>query len=105
MTNLGGKIELPKVPQVVVLAGRQVEQDQRLLHQILHKMGKFGSCYPNRHHAKTYDQGYIHVKDQLNNDQGTIIANGGVDVESQNGLDNQGGQLNLGHVKIQGERF
>ncbi|WP_353887592.1 hemagglutinin repeat-containing protein [uncultured Acinetobacter sp.] len=54
---------------------------------------------------KTYDQGYIHVKDQLNNDQGTIIANGGVDVESQNGLDNQGGQLNLGHVKIQGERF
>ncbi|MFE2008964.1 hypothetical protein ACFW6U_27185, partial [Pseudomonas guariconensis] len=47
---------------------------------------------------KTYDQGYIHVKEQLNNDQGAIIANGGVDLDSQNGLDNQGGQLNLGAI-------
>ncbi|MAK29894.1 hemagglutinin repeat-containing protein [Acinetobacter sp.] len=54
---------------------------------------------------KTYETGYIHVRDQLNNDQGAIVAQGGIDLESNNGLDNQGGQLNLGRVKIQGERF
>lgn len=54
---------------------------------------------------KTYDLGYIHVKEQLNNDQGAIVANGGVDLDSQNGLDNQGGQLNLGAIHIKGNNF
>ncbi|MEB3755121.1 hemagglutinin repeat-containing protein, partial [Acinetobacter sp. MD2(2019)] len=54
---------------------------------------------------KHYDTGYIHVQELLNNDQGAIVAQGGIDLDSQNGLNNQGGQLNLGHVKIQGERF
>ena len=54
---------------------------------------------------KTYDTGFIHVSDVLNNDQGAIVANGGVDLDSQNGLDNQGGQLNLGAINIKGNSF
>ena len=42
------------------------------------------------------------MSDVLNNDQGAIVANGGVDLDSQNGLDNQGGQLNLGTINIKG---
>ena len=45
------------------------------------------------------------MSDVLNNDQGAIVANGGVDLDSQNGLDNQGGQLNLGAINIKGNSF
>ncbi len=54
---------------------------------------------------KTYDIGVIQVTGTFNNDEGAIVAQGGIDLESNNGLDNQGGQLNLRTVKVQGEHF
>ncbi|MBK0063986.1 MULTISPECIES: filamentous hemagglutinin N-terminal domain-containing protein [unclassified Acinetobacter] len=54
---------------------------------------------------KTYDTGYIHVQELLNNDQGAIVARGGIDLDSSNGLNNQSGMLNLGAIKVQGDSF
>ncbi|WP_228272628.1 two-partner secretion domain-containing protein [Acinetobacter soli] len=106
MTNLGGKIGIAKNTTGSGTGGSAGGTGSETApSNPAQDGGSLQVATPVDTTPKTYDQGYIHVKDQLNNDQGTIIANGGVDVESQNGLDNQGGQLNLGHVKIQGERF
>ncbi|WP_406626441.1 filamentous hemagglutinin N-terminal domain-containing protein [Acinetobacter soli] len=106
MTNLGGKIGIAKNTTGSSTGGSTGGTGSETApSNPAQDGGSLQVATPVNTTPKTYDQGYIHVKDQLNNDQGTIIANGGVDVESQNGLDNQGGQLNLGHVKIQGERF
>ena len=106
MTNLGGKIGIAKSTTGGGTGGSAGGTGSETApSNPAQDGGSLQVATPVDTTPKTYDQGYIHVKDQLNNDQGTIIANGGVDVESQNGLDNQGGQLNLGHVKIQGERF
>ncbi len=106
MTNLGGKIGIVKNTSGSGTGGSTGGTGSETApSNPAQDGGSLQVATPVNTTPKTYDQGYIHVKDQLNNDQGTIIANGGVDVESQNGLDNQGGQLNLGHVKIQGERF
>ncbi|MEQ1322419.1 hemagglutinin repeat-containing protein [Acinetobacter soli] len=106
MTNLGGKIGIAKNTTGSGTGGSAGGTGSETApSNSAQDGGSLQVATPVDTTPKTYDQGYIHVKDQLNNDQGTIIANGGVDVESQNGLDNQGGQLNLGHVKIQGERF
>ncbi|WP_288490515.1 hemagglutinin repeat-containing protein [uncultured Acinetobacter sp.] len=106
MTNLGGKIGIAKNTTGSGTGGSTGGTGSETApSNPAQDGGSLEVATPIDTTPKTYDQGYIHVKDQLNNDQGTIIANGGVDVESQNGLDNQGGQLNLGHVKIQGERF
>ncbi|WP_088459441.1 filamentous hemagglutinin N-terminal domain-containing protein, partial [Acinetobacter soli] len=106
MTNLGGKIGIAKNTTGSGTGGSTGGTGSETApSNPAQDGGSLQVATPVNTTPKTYDQGYIHVKDQLNNDQGTIIANGGVDVESQNGLDNQGGQLNLGHVKIQGERF
>ncbi|MDC4876493.1 hemagglutinin repeat-containing protein [Acinetobacter sp. AKBS16] len=101
MTNLGGKIGIAKnttgggtggsVPTVPTDPSKDG--------------GSLEVATPIDTTPKTYDQGYIHVQEQLNNDQGAIIANGGVDLDSQNGLDNQGGQLNLGAIHIKGNSF
>ena len=106
MTNLGGKIGIAKSTTGGGTGGSAGGTGSETApSNPAQDGGSLQVATPVDTTPKTYEQGYIHVKDQLNNDQGTIIANGGVDVESQNGLDNQGGQLNLGHVKIQGERF
>lgn len=54
---------------------------------------------------KTYAAGYIHVKQRLNNDQGVITTNGSVNLISQNGMNNENGQLQLGTVTVQGGTF
>lgn len=104
MTNLGGKIGIAKtsggntggstggsVPTVPTDPSKDG--------------GSLGVVTPVDTTPKTYDTGFIHVSDVLNNDQGAIVANGGVDLDSQNGLDNQGGQLNLGAINIKGNSF
>ncbi|MFH3818944.1 two-partner secretion domain-containing protein [Acinetobacter nosocomialis] len=111
MTNLGGKIGVAKsntsggtagnssgnTGSTVIVPTVPVDSAQ--------DGGSLGVVSPIDTTPKTYDIGFIHVSGVLGNDQGTIIANGGVDLESQNGLDNQGGQLNLGTVTIKGSNF
>lgn len=111
MTNLGGKIGVAKsntsggtagnssgnTGSTVIVPTVPVDPAQ--------DGGSLGVVPPIDTTPKTYDTGFIHVSGVLGNDQGTIIANGGVDLESQNGLDNQGGQLNLGIVTIKGSNF
>ncbi|WP_413784432.1 hemagglutinin repeat-containing protein [Acinetobacter sp. ACIN00229] len=86
--NTGGSTTVPTVPDDQALDG-----------------GSLGVVTPVDTTPKTYDTGFIHVSGVLNNDQGAIVANGGVDLDSQNGLDNQGGQLNLGAINIKGNSF
>jgi len=104
MTNLGGKIGIAKTSGgntggstggSVPTAPTDPSKDG----------GSLGVVTPVDTTPKTYDTGFIHVSDVLNNDQGAIVANGGVDLDSQNGLDNQGGQLNLGAINIKGNSF
>ncbi|MDS7942381.1 filamentous hemagglutinin N-terminal domain-containing protein, partial [Acinetobacter sp. V110_1] len=111
MTNLGGKIGVAKsntsggtagnssgnTGSTVIVPTVPVDPAQ--------DGGSLGVVPPIDTTPKTYDIGFIHVSGVLGNDQGTIIANGGVDLESQNGLDNQGGQLNLGTATIKGSNF
>lgn len=54
---------------------------------------------------KIYAAGYIHVKQRLNNDHGGIATNGSVNLISQNGVNNENGQLQLGTVTVQGGTF
>ncbi|HHW52697.1 MAG TPA: glycohydrolase toxin TNT-related protein [Acinetobacter towneri] len=51
--------------------------------------------------VKTYESGYLHVKN-LNNDSGSIEANGGIDVTSQSGLNNDHGKMALGRLTLSG---
>lgn len=55
--------------------------------------------------VKTYEAGYIRTAQSLNNDGGSIEANGGIDLSTQNGLDNTGGQLQLGQLEVGGGAF
>ena len=55
--------------------------------------------------VKTYEAGYIRTAQSLNNDSGSIEANGGIDLSTQNGLDNTGGQLQLGQLNVSGGAF
>lgn len=67
--------------------------------------GSLEVAVPKDTTPKTYDAGYIHVKNNFNNDQGAVVANGAIDLVSQQGLDNQGGELNLGTVVVKGDAF
>ncbi|PIT20303.1 hemagglutinin repeat-containing protein, partial [Snodgrassella communis] len=51
---------------------------------------------------KTYRTGQIISHSQINNQNGQIIANGGIDLTAHNGLSNQG-ILNLNQLQINGE--
>ncbi|QNW95819.1 hemagglutinin repeat-containing protein [Acinetobacter seifertii] len=105
MTNLGGKIGITKNMTGGGTGGSTGGSVPTVPTDPSKDGGSLEVATPIDTTPKTYDQGYIHVKEQLNNDQGAIIANGGVDLDSQNGLDNQGGQLNLGAIHIKGNSF
>jgi len=105
MTNLGGKIGIAKNTTGGGSGGSTGGSVPTVPTDPSRDGGSLEVATPIDTTPKTYDQGYIHVKEQLNNDQGAIIANGGVDLDSQNGLDNQGGQLNLGAIHIKGNSF
>ncbi|WP_375586698.1 hemagglutinin repeat-containing protein [Acinetobacter baumannii] len=105
MTNLGGKIGIAKSNTGGGTGGSTGGSVPTVPTDPSKDGGSLGVVTPVDTTPKTYDQGYIHVQEQLNNDQGAIIANGGVDLDSQNGLDNQGGQLNLGAINIKGNSF
>lgn len=105
MTNLGGKIGIAKNSTGGGTGGSTGGSVPSVPTDPAKDGGSLEVVTPIDMTPKTYDQGYIHVKEQLNNDQGAIVANGGVDLDSQNGLDNQGGQLNLGTVNIKGNSF
>ncbi|KHO14397.1 adhesin HecA family 20-residue repeat protein [Acinetobacter baumannii] len=105
MTNLGGKIGIAKSTTGGGTGGSTGGSVPTVPTDPSKDGGSLEVATPIDTTPKTYDQGYIHVKEQLNNDQGSIIANGGVDLDSQNGLDNQGGQLNLGAIHIKGNSF
>ncbi len=105
MTNLGGKIGIAKSTTGGGTGGSTGGSVPTVPIDPSKDGGSLEVATPTDTTPKTYDQGYIHVKEQLNNDQGAIIANGGVDLDSQNGLDNQGGQLNLGAIHIKGNSF
>ncbi|EXE52795.1 hemagluttinin repeat family protein [Acinetobacter sp. 766875] len=105
MTNLGGKIGIAKNTTGGGSGGATGGSVPTVPTDPSKDGGSLEVATPIDTTPKTYDQGYIHVKEQLNNDQGAIIANGGVDLDSQNGLDNQGGQLNLGAIHIKGNSF
>ncbi|WP_339328575.1 hemagglutinin repeat-containing protein [Acinetobacter nosocomialis] len=105
MTNLGGKIGITKNTTGGGTGGSTGGSVPTVPTDPSKDGGSLEVATPIDTTPKTYDQGYIHVKEQLNNDQGAIIANGGVDLDSQNGLDNQGGQLNLGAIHIKGNSF
>lgn len=105
MTNLGGKIGITKNTTGGGTGGSTGGSVPTVPTDPSKDGGSLEVATPIDTTPKTYDQGYIHVKEQLNNDQGSIIANGGVDLDSQNGLDNQGGQLNLGAIHIKGNSF
>lgn len=105
MTNLGGKIGIAKNTTGGGTGGSTGGSVPTIPTDPSKDGGSLEVATPIDTTPKTYDQGYIHVKEQLNNDQGAIIANGGVDLDSQNGLDNQGGQLNLGAIHIKGDSF
>ncbi|WP_239365334.1 hemagglutinin repeat-containing protein [Snodgrassella communis] len=51
---------------------------------------------------KTYRTGQIISHSQINNQNGQIIANGGIDLTAHNGLSNQG-TLNLNQLQVNGE--
>jgi len=104
MTNLGGKIGIAKTSGGNT-GGSTGGSVPTLPTDPSKDGGSLGVVTPVDTTPKTYDTGFIHVSDVLNNDQGAIIANGGVDLDSQNGLDNQGGQLNLGAINIKGNSF
>ncbi|EHU2952430.1 hemagglutinin repeat-containing protein [Acinetobacter baumannii] len=104
MTNLGGKIGIAK-SNTGGTGGSTGGSVPTVPTDPSKDGGSLEVATPIDTTPKTYDQGYIHVQEQLNNDQGAIIANGGVDLDSQNGLDNQGGQLNLGAIHIKGNSF
>lgn len=55
--------------------------------------------------TKTFEKGYIRTAQTLNNDGGKIEANGGIDLVSKNGLDNDGGELGLGQLTVTGDNF
>ncbi|MDE9416328.1 hemagglutinin repeat-containing protein [Acinetobacter nosocomialis] len=105
MTNLGGKIGIAKNTTGGGSGGSTGGSVPTVPTDPSKDGGSLEVATPIDTTPKTYDQGYIHVKEQLNNDQGAIIANGGVDLDSQNGLDNQGSQLNLGAIHIKGNSF
>ena len=105
MTNLGGKIGIAKNTTGGGTGGSTGGSVPTVPTDPSKDGGSLEVATPIDTTPKTYDQGYIHVKEQLNNDQGAIIANGGVDLDSQDGLDNQGGQLNLGAIHIKGNSF
>lgn len=105
MTNLGGKIGIAKNTTGGGTGGSTGGSVPTVPTDPSKDGGSLEVATPIDTTPKTHDQGYIHVKEQLNNDQGAIIANGGVDLDSQNGLDNQGGQLNLGAIHIKGNSF
>ncbi len=105
MTNLGGKIGIAKNTTGGGTGGSTGGSVPTVPTDPSKDGGSLEVATPIDTTPKTYDQGYIHVKELLNNDQGAIIANGGVDLDSQNGLDNQGGQLNLGAIHIKGNSF
>jgi len=105
MTNLGGKIGIAKSNTGGGTGGSTGESIPTVPTDPSKDGGSLGVVTPVDTTPKTYDTGFIHVSDVLNNDQGAIVANGGVDLDSQNGLDNQGGQLNLGAINIKGNSF
>ncbi|EKP69023.1 filamentous hemagglutinin N-terminal domain-containing protein [Acinetobacter baumannii] len=104
MTNLGGKIGIAK-SNTGGTGGSTGGSVPTVPTDPSKDGGSLGVVTPVDTTPKTYDTGFIHVSDVLNNDQGAIVANGGVDLDSQNGLDNQGGQLNLGAINIKGNSF
>ncbi|MEG1857029.1 MAG: ShlA/HecA/FhaA protein, partial [Acinetobacter sp.] len=55
--------------------------------------------------VKTFEKGFIRTAQSLNNDGGKIEANGGIDLKTQLGLDNTGGQLHLGNLDVRGIQF
>ena len=55
--------------------------------------------------VKTFEKGFIHTAQSLNNDGGKIEANGGIDLKTQLGLDNTSGQLHLGNLDVRGDQF
>ncbi|HFG4596609.1 hemagglutinin repeat-containing protein [Acinetobacter baumannii] len=105
MTNLGGKIGIAKSNTGGGTGGSTGGSVPTVPTDPSKDGGSLGIVTPVDTTPKTYDTGFIHVSDVLNNDQGAIVANGGVDLDSQNGLDNQGGQLNLGAINIKGNSF
>lgn len=105
MTNLGGKIGIAKSNTGGGTGGSTGGSVSTVPTDPSKDGGSLGVVTPVDTTPKTYDTGFIHVSDVLNNDQGAIVANGGVDLDSQNGLDNQGGQLNLGAINIKGNSF
>lgn len=105
MTNLGGKIGIAKSNTGGGTGGSTGGSVPTVPTDPSKDGGSLGVVTPVDTTPKTYDTGFIHVSDVLNNDQGAIVANGGVDLDSQNGLDNQGGQLNLGAINIKGNSF
>ncbi|MDC4841033.1 hemagglutinin repeat-containing protein, partial [Acinetobacter baumannii] len=105
MTNLGGKIGIAKSNTGGGTGGSTGGSVPTVPTHPSKDGGSLGVVTPVDTTPKTYDTGFIHVSDVLNNDQGAIVANGGVDLDSQNGLDNQGGQLNLGAINIKGNSF
>ncbi|HEE5794914.1 EndoU domain-containing protein [Acinetobacter baumannii] len=105
MTNLGGKIGIAKSNTGGGTGGSTSGSVPTVPTDPSKDGGSLGVVTPVDTTPKTYDTGFIHVSDVLNNDQGAIVANGGVDLDSQNGLDNQGGQLNLGAINIKGNSF
>ncbi|WP_373357803.1 hemagglutinin repeat-containing protein [Acinetobacter lactucae] len=104
MTNLGGKIGIAKTSGGNT-GGSTAGSVPTTPTDPSKDGGSLGVVTPVDTTPKTYDTGFIHVSDVLNNDQGAIVANGGVDLDSQNGLDNQGGQLNVGAINIKGNSF
>ncbi|WP_165382243.1 ESPR-type extended signal peptide-containing protein [Acinetobacter pittii] len=105
MTNLGGKIGIAKSNTGGGTGGSTGGSVPTVPTDPSKDGGSLGVVTPVDTTPKTYDTGFIHVSGVLNNDQGAIVANGGVDLDSQNGLDNQGGQLNLGAINIKGSNF
>ncbi|NUF15357.1 two-partner secretion domain-containing protein [Acinetobacter lactucae] len=105
MTNLGGKIGIAKNNSGGGTGGSTGGSVPTVPTDPSKDGGSLGVVTPVDTTPKTYDTGFIHVSDVLGNDQGAIVANGGVDLDSQNGLDNQGGQLNLGAINIKGNTF
>ncbi|WP_254627262.1 two-partner secretion domain-containing protein, partial [Acinetobacter lactucae] len=105
MTNLGGKIGIAKNNSGGGTGGSTGGNVPTVPTDPSKDGGSLGVVTPVDTTPKTYDTGFIHVSDVLGNDQGAIVANGGVDLDSQNGLDNQGGQLNLGAINIKGNTF
>ncbi|HFX6173458.1 TPA: hemagglutinin repeat-containing protein, partial [Acinetobacter baumannii] len=105
MTNLGGKIGIAKSNTGGGTGGSTGGSVPTVPTDPSKDGGSLGVVTPVDTTPKTYDTGFIYVSDVLNNDQGAIVANGGVDLDSQNGLDNQSGQLNLGAINIKGNSF